>query len=648
MEGPGERKAIFRNDSQMSSILEALHAQRDTCRFCDVLLRVCGEEIYAHSNVLAAASGYFGCLLGHGADSPRGFSQKSPQVIEIHIDGLGSGVNGGYGEAVRKVIDFMYTSSIELSDTIIKQVVEIAKIMQMDKILAFCEIFQASDNISGKIENVHSEPNTPTVENLPESALLNPTCGDGSVVQKSVGDDGHATRENMSDAITEEIPLCNTEEQPGTSHSRREEGTALAEVHSRDDGNGVDEGGNSVLHKFISMDDVTADILSLTKLEVNTPPVPFATGAGPRAECTKRSKSVKSTKKGGDKSAETPPTGLRRSKRQIAVKVVSDDDSIDNLDESHLSDDEANANHGTAEKGIPKNYSCDECEFVTTRLKALTKHKQDHLHSQNVCSFCYLQLANLDALKEHLKTHSGPQPYFCTVCEVSFKTKTQLNIHRPKHSEERPFVCDICNAGFKWKHALKNHMVVHSGSKDHLCDICGFSTAHKSQLKAHKLIHTGDTFKCTEPGCSFQATKRQNLKYHMLTHTMEKPHQCYVCGQSFSLAKNMKRHMLLHDGEKTIQCSSCQFTTTRLDKLKEHDRKQHGIGSPPEKRHRITDYQTNPESVTTKTEKLQQTNFIQISLPAELSEQPLIPVAFASTASKTADSPIIEYLVSSF
>jgi hypothetical protein len=35
-------------------------------RFCDVILRVGKDEVYAHSNVLAAASPYFGTFLGHG------------------------------------------------------------------------------------------------------------------------------------------------------------------------------------------------------------------------------------------------------------------------------------------------------------------------------------------------------------------------------------------------------------------------------------------------------------------------------------------------------------------------------------------------------------------------------------------------------
>lgn len=125
-------------------------------------------------------------------------------------------------------------------------------------------------------------------------------------------------------------------------------------------------------------------------------------------------------------------------------------------------------------------------------------------------------------------------------------------------------------------------MVTHSTTKEHLCDVCGFATAHKSQLKAHKLVHTGETFKC--PECNFEATRRQNLKYHLLTHTREKPHQCEICGQSFSLIKNMKRHMLLHTNDRPYKCDQCTFSTTRFDKLKEHLKKQHGQGKDTKKK----------------------------------------------------------------
>ncbi|KAK3086560.1 hypothetical protein FSP39_020184 [Pinctada imbricata] len=127
----------YTDESEISRVLMHLNAQRVSSRFCDVVLKVCGENIYAHSNVLAAASPYFSSFLGMGQDCPRAFSQKIPQVIEIHIDGSDGTMT--YSEAVRRVVNYMYTSKIDFPEEIFTQVLEISKIMQMASIISFCE-----------------------------------------------------------------------------------------------------------------------------------------------------------------------------------------------------------------------------------------------------------------------------------------------------------------------------------------------------------------------------------------------------------------------------------------------------------------------------------------------------------------------------
>ena len=120
---------------QNTAVLRSLFKQKNELLFCDVIMKVCGKEIYAHSNVLAAASPYFQAFMR--SDSPRPFSQRAPQVIEIQIDG--SETNMFYDEAVSAVVDFIYTGVMAVRDDNVAQIAEIAKIMQMEKVVKFCE-----------------------------------------------------------------------------------------------------------------------------------------------------------------------------------------------------------------------------------------------------------------------------------------------------------------------------------------------------------------------------------------------------------------------------------------------------------------------------------------------------------------------------
>ncbi|GFR72818.1 zinc finger and BTB domain-containing protein 24 [Elysia marginata] len=741
--------------------LLALNEQRDMAQFCDVILKVCGTQIFAHSNVLAAASPYFGSFIGTGADFPRVFSQKVPQIIEIHIDTKDG--DDGYGEAVRKVIEYMYTSHITLTASLIGQIVEISRIMQMETLLVYCRLFQkgetsnyprdactctsgledyillmggrsktkkridvateTDDSIFEKTRYYNNNDDTPqfsetskvnkkeneslalyqnklvtleketakdldqpfnvSLPNQSEVSLLleiskdRPTTHNSIEKEKSGQDEEFAERICNMNQKSQDEALKNVSAMAGVTSivddkSEDHDVTKGQSVLRTPQISGVTN--NQALQTIVALADANninlEEISDLVKFGDSTGQAKESYQAAPtrrprgrprgRGKMRGRGRGgrprkvlkedqnsdtefddfMKRLEKGDDVSAEVEsknsPTPRQADDGQMVTESESENKNLNSakqwttgrkrsrppqLREDYVMHPVGKRSHNTKiintpietkEKNAlklnlkfvcqncefatsvfkeyqqhlkkhpetdPRKYKCDRegCHFRTTRVKELNAHKHQHMAEDLVCYICHERFNTKEDFEVHCKKHEGEHPYFCKECDSRFKTKAQLLAHKPKHQLEKPFVCAICCTGFKWKHALKNHMVTHSATKDHLCDECGFATAHKSQLKAHMLTHTGFMFRCPQPGCKFQATKRQNLKYHMVTHTQEKPHQCEVCGQSFSLMKNMRRHMLLHTGTRPYSCNLCGFSTTRFDKLKEHNQKLHSV-----------------------------------------------------------------------
>lgn len=278
----------------------------------------------------------------------------------------------------------------------------------------------------------------------------------------------------------------------------------------------------------------------------------------------------------------------------------------------------------------PKRFQCTDCPKKFTQDFKLRFHAQTHMTSF-ICTACTVDCKTLNDYRDHLKTnkacrskikrklhkcticdrefrlkehlkyhiicHTGEKPFECDYCNKSFRTKYQIRLHFHQHTGLTPFKCEICGRGFSTRGHVNQHMLSHRDEKPFQCDVCLQYYKSAGRLYNHKKIHAEDPFKCIHCGKGFKVLGnlknhevrhtggnerfactecpkvfifKHKLRYHMRTHTGERPYACTDCNARFADVSNLQKHFRIHTGIKPYKCSVCEKQFNQLSSLNSH------------------------------------------------------------------------------
>ncbi|XP_062239965.1 kelch-like protein 22 isoform X2 [Platichthys flesus] len=140
-EGAGSSgRQTYRSAAHFRSLLDGLLALRQGGILFDVVLLVEGRPIQAHRILLAASCDYFRGMFA------RGLRESQQKEIAIH---------GVSYMAMKKILDYIYTSEIELDLESVQEVLNAATLVQLENVIGFCCDFLFSWLDEGNILEVH-------------------------------------------------------------------------------------------------------------------------------------------------------------------------------------------------------------------------------------------------------------------------------------------------------------------------------------------------------------------------------------------------------------------------------------------------------------------------------------------------------------
>ncbi|XP_062576812.1 zinc finger protein ZFAT-like [Saccostrea cucullata] len=283
---------------------------------------------------------------------------------------------------------------------------------------------------------------------------------------------------------------------------------------------------------------------------------------------------------------------------------------------------------------ITKEEKLDSADLIKTLgyrpLTLQVFHKMRETFGHEECEYCGKLYYNKMDYDQHVRTHTGDNPYPCTICGYRALSRDSLQSHKATEHEKLSFPCKECDFTANSRSQLWNHSLKHSGFgedmgiecpecqqklpsltlfKDHVSEAhpdsknkelnklhiyAGLETSPKhkvqgkigrrsykcpycdkmffranSELQKHIWIHEGvKPFKC--PLCPHACRSKNNLQAHMLRHSNEKPYTCTECNKAYKSKTALRWHVRSHKSGRLFKCSKCPYEATQAAHLRRH------------------------------------------------------------------------------